>query len=210
MSWEFKNLKTDLANKNIAQLAATMWHGINVTHGMTELPKRAVGFLTSLRQWIMVTAKLENGVYKWRATPVLTTVLQDSDAAVDVDVCDHVATLLCYAFSNAKLLHEVAVEASLRDFDFLEPSGPDGENGTNPPDDDPNDDNDGNHGPDTTSHNHGRVGADKVGRSEVRRRPLGNVDSNCTAPLTIRNVEKYDSMTWSQMPLDRFKTAPTF
>lgn len=187
MSWEFKNLKDDLAHKNIAQLAATMWHGTNATHGMTELPMQAVGFLTSLRQWIIVTAKLENGVYKWRATPVLTTVRQhdDNDAAVDIDVCGHVASLLCYAFTNANSLHEVAVAASSRDFDFLEPSGPGDEGDPTPSDNDPKNDRD-EEGDETdiASRNHRGVGADSTSRSfqsEGRRKPLGKVDSNCTA-----------------------------
>lgn len=213
MSWEFKKLNADLTNSNIAQLAATMWHGINVSREMTKCPKRAVGFLTSGEEWIMVTATLTEGEYKWAATPPLATIQRGNDAAVDIGVCGQVAKLLCFAFSNARSLQVDASAAALREFDPLDFSGPDDESGSNQPDDDRNHDDDGNDGINTTHHSHGGVGMDKAGhflRPNARRRPLGNVDSNCTAPLTIRNVEKYDSMTWSQMPLDRFKTAPTF
>jgi hypothetical protein len=44
MSWEFKKLDADLTNCNIAQLAATMVHGINVSRQMTKCFMRAVGF----------------------------------------------------------------------------------------------------------------------------------------------------------------------
>ena len=207
MSWEFKKLNAGLTNSNIAQLAATMWHGINVSREMTKCPKRAVGFLTSGEDWIMLTATLTEGVYKWAATPPLATIQGGNDAAVDIGVCGQVAKLLCFAFSNARSLQVDASTAALRELDPLDFSGPDGESGSDSPDDDRNDDLDGNDGVDTTPHSHSEVGTNPP---KARRRPLGNVDSNCTAPLTIRNVEKYDSMTWSQMPLDRFKTAPTF
>ena len=213
MSWEFKKLDAALTDGNIAQLAATMWHGIDVTREMTKCPKRAVGFLTSGLEWIMVTATLTEGKYKWAATPPLATIQLGNDAAIDIGVCGQVAKLLCFAFSNARSLQVDATAAALRELGPLDFSGPDGESGSNPPDDDPNDDDDGNDGIDTTPRSHGGVGTDKAGhflRSNARRRPLGNVDSNCTAPLTMRNVDKYDSMTWSQKPLDRFKIAPTF
>ena len=216
MSWEFKKLDADLTNSNIAQLAATMWHGLNVSREMTKCPKRAVGFLTSGKAWIMVTATLIEGEYKWAATPSLTTIQRGNDAAVDIDVCGQVTKLLCFAFFNARSLQEDASAFILQELDgpLLEDfNGLDGENGSNLPNDDQNDDDDSrNDGIDATPDSHGEIGTDKSGhylRPNVRRRPLGNVDSNCTAPLTIRNVEKYDSMTWSQMPLDRFKTVPT-
>ncbi len=44
-----------------------MCHGINVSREMT---KRAVGFLTTGREWIMVTATLTDGKYKWATTLV--------------------------------------------------------------------------------------------------------------------------------------------
>ena len=214
MSWEFKDLKGDLANKHIAQLVATIWHGIKVTQGMHGLPHQAVGFVTSMREWIMVTATLQNGDYKWKATPVLSTMCGVGDAVVDVAVCGHVATLLSYAFSNAKSLHDVAAAALLRDFDFPGPSGLGDEGGYPRSDDDPtNDRNDEGDETDHASRNHGEGGTDTAGhsfQSKTGRRPLGNVDSNCTAPLTTWNVEKYESMTWPQRPLDRIESAPYF
>ena len=210
MSWEFKKLDANLTDSNIAQLAATMAHGINVSRQMTKLPKRAVGFLTSLDKWIMVTATLTGGEYKWATTPPFATI---ADAAVDVGACGHVAKLLCFAFANAKSQQVDAAAAALRELASPDSSGPDGESGANPPDDDPNDYDDPNDGTDTAPRSHGGVSSGKDGpvlRSGSQRRPLGNVDSNCTAPLSIRNVEKYGSMTRSPMPLDRFITAPNF
>ena len=167
MSWEFKNLKDDLTDKDTAQLVATMCHGIEVTRAMVKYHLRTMGFVTSGRQWVMVTANLVEGDYKWSATPVITMMGPDGGAVVGIDVFDQVAKLLCFAFVNAKLLHNVAVAATLRQIGPLDFSGFDG------------------------------------------GRPLGNVDTNRTAPLTTRNVQKCSSLTRSQKPLDRFKTAPS-
>jgi hypothetical protein len=211
MSWEFKKLDAKLTKSNIAQLAATMWHGINVSREMTKCPKRAVGFLTSGREWIMVTATFTDGEYKWAATPPLATICH---AEVDVGVCGHVVKLLCYAFFNARMLHTDASAATMQALGPLDFNHSDGESSTNPPGDDPNEDDDGNDGADTAPRSHGGVGGtEKVGhflRSAARRRPLGNANSNCTAPLTMRNLEKCESTTWLQMPLARFKSSSTF
>ena len=221
MTWEFKHLRDDLTNKHIAQLVVVMRNGINAYRSMaTKCPKRFVGFLTSGREWIMVTATLMGGEYIWTHTPSLSTILPADDdtvdGVVDVDVCGQVAKLLCFAFSNAISLQADILAAVLSSFKRLDLNGPDGESGANPPDDETNDaddENDGQatRGPGGVLKEAGGGGPNlrsKAGKQN--RRPLGDVDSNRTAPLTMRNVETNGAMTWSQKPLDRFISAPTF
>ena len=208
MSWEFENLKDGLTKRNIAQLAAAMWDAICRCGEMGTSPAKAVGFLTSGRQWVMLIASFVEGAYVWAATPVLATIGANNE--VDVGICGKVAKLLCGAFLNARQLHQVG-NATLSKviYSFTDH---DGENGSNPPDGDPDGDADADdsHGADAVDTSHRGVGSGNVGlvlSSETRRRPLGPLDANCAAPLTLRNVEKYDAMVGAQTPLDRFREA---
>ena len=208
MSWEFKNLKDDLVVKNIAQLAATMQHSIDVSSAMAKLPLMVLGFLTSGRQWVMVRAILIGGIYKWMHTcPIDTIGPKDGrmEQEVDHEVCNQVAKLLSFAFGHAKQLHDETMAALL-----LQTGKSRGEC-SNPSSDDATPD------ADNRSDADDDQGADEVAKGGHNLRPNSHQapkknalqnDTNYIAPLTINNLQKYESMSWSKTPLDRFKTGP--
>jgi hypothetical protein len=132
MSWEFKNLNDDLEGKHIAQLIASMSRGINYICGMKQ--QSMIGFLTTGRQWVVVTATRTGGKYRWVSTPILSTLYPVLSVPhrntkqrwlVDADACKQVAKFLCFAFSNAMKLHDDAAANFLKSLEGLDWSGPD-------------------------------------------------------------------------------------
>ena len=212
--WEFKNLKDDLENKYIGQLVATMKHGIDLSRMNDKFQKCVVGFLTSGRQWVMVTAIFSGGVYTWQSTPTISTLQPVGEKwAVDTEKCAQVVKLLCFALSNAKELHEETLAAAMRDLAFTR-GGRDDDQPSSRHDDDDNDGNDGSGGSPnghTTGHATGQANGESgtLGdASALQRRALAYIDANRTAPLTVTNLQKYSAMTYPRPPINRFLSLP--